>query len=242
MCHYIFGCCNEFQTNVTMIVVYRPAARRWAQSYSWCSPRWSCQSRPSWHHTSCRGTRTPWRRWRSAWWPPPTRCWSAWRGRSWFGQCWSPGIEPAAGRESRWRGTHPPRCAWGGEGGRETERRTFELGGERRGAGLHTTVRPSLTWHQPCEQICRVWCPILRWTQSQYHHQTSTAHFKTRATITRCSDQTEKDASSCCFLTENECRFVYMGIITRREGGGSESLGWHAGNSIIIIRTPWEHK
>lgn len=95
-----------------MMVSYHPAARRWAQSCSWCSPRWSCQNRLSWRRTSCKGTRTPWQRWHSAWWRPPTRCWSAWHGRSWCGRCWSPGIELAAGRESRLHGTHPLHYAW----------------------------------------------------------------------------------------------------------------------------------
>ena len=103
------------------IISYRPAARRWARSCSWCFPRWSCQSKPSWRRTFCKGTRTPWQRWHSAWWQRPTRCWSAWHGRSWCGRCWSPGIEPAAERESRSRGTRPRRYVW--EAKTETEMR-----------------------------------------------------------------------------------------------------------------------
>lgn len=121
-CQLLPSCLLYKQTHGQMISSYHPAAHRWAQSCSWCSPRWSCQSRPSWRHTSCTGTRTPWRRWHSAWWRPPTRCWSAWHGRSWCGRCWSPGIEPAAGRGSRSRETHPQRYAWDGREGEDTEK------------------------------------------------------------------------------------------------------------------------
>lgn len=149
---------------------YRPAARRWAQSCSWCSPRWSCQSRPSWRHTSCKGTQTPWRRWHSAWWRPPTRCWSAWHGRSWFGQCWSPGIEPAAGRESRSRGTHPPRYAWDGEGrmsemegqkkNKKKRERHLSLGLERIVLDFHTNSETVVNTIPPCDIMWK-YCSLI---------------------------------------------------------------------------------
>ena len=143
------------------VVSYHPAARRWAQSCSWCSPRWSCQNRPSWRRTSCKGTRTPWQRWHSAWWPPPTRCWSAWHGRSWCGRCWSPGIGPAAGRESRSHGMRLQRYAWDARkverdrGWGEKEKGGFEI----IVTGFYQTIRVLCHTNPPCEIM---WDPGLK--------------------------------------------------------------------------------
>lgn len=92
---------------------YRPAARRLGRSL--CSPRWSCRNMPSWHHTSCTGSRTSWRRWRSAWRRLPAKYLSVWCPRSWCGQYWWQESAPAAGRGWRSPRWHRRSFSWNQE-------------------------------------------------------------------------------------------------------------------------------